>query len=394
MHLGIVCNEYPPAPHGGIGSSNQDLAEGMVALGHKVTVVGIYPASAKNPPGEIFEEVKGVRIIRRYFRFDKNLFRLRQFIARWLIRRTLLREHARARLDLIEFADYGGWLPWGGPKGVPVVARLQGTNALFDRFLGRSGDATEYEWEKRSLLKADFWLGISQFSFSETLRLCNLSEHKGGNIYHAVDTELFSPGNVEQVESGKIVFVNTLNPKKGIEQLIGAVNLLFGKYPYARLVVIGMNGARGDGKRTYTELLAEKVKPEFRERVTFTGALDRRTGVLGHLRSAQIGCYPSHIETFGIAPVEAMSVGKATIFSTAGPGPEVIEDGVSGLLCDPKDANDVAAKIETLLTNPDLCAKLGKNARDRVLAMFDKRNWVQKNIDFFEKCLVQSRSGE
>ena len=91
------------------------------------------------------------------------------------------------------------------------------------------------------------------------------------------------------------------------------------------------------------------------------------------------------METFGIAPVEAMSIGKPTIYSQAGPGPEVMEDGVSGLLCDPHDANDVAAKLNRLLEDDLLAESLGRKARARVLEKFEKRTWVQRNIAVFEQ---------
>ena len=78
---------------------------------------------------------------------------------------------------------------------------------------------------------------------------------------------------------------------------------------------------------------------------SITGRMSRDDGVPDYLRKANVCCYPSHMETFGIAAVEAMSVGKPTIFSRHGPGPEITDEGVSGLLCDPHCTADIAAKI-------------------------------------------------
>lgn len=91
-----------------------------------------------------------------------------------------------------------------------------------------------------------------------------------------------------------------------------------------------------------------RLRPEFRLRVHFSGQIPRRE-VLSWLRMAQVCCFPSHAETFSTAAVEAMVVGRPTIFSQIGPGPEVIEHGVSGLLCDPFDPNDIAQKIQAIL---------------------------------------------
>jgi glycosyltransferase involved in cell wall biosynthesis len=84
-----------------------------------------------------------------------------------------------------------------------------------------------------------------------------------------------------------------------------------------------------------------------------------------------------------------MAVGKPTVFSRTGPGPEIIEDGVSGLLCDPHDPADIASKILRILENLPLAAALGKNARCRVVQMFDKRDWVKRNLEFYENVLAR-----
>ncbi|MEX2393810.1 MAG: glycosyltransferase, partial [Actinomycetota bacterium] len=43
----FVCNEYPPAPHGGIGVATRQLAHGLLAEGNEVRVVGVYPAQTE-----------------------------------------------------------------------------------------------------------------------------------------------------------------------------------------------------------------------------------------------------------------------------------------------------------------------------------------------------------
>jgi glycosyltransferase involved in cell wall biosynthesis len=94
------------------------------------------------------------------------------------------------------------------------------------------------------------------------------------------------------------------------------------------------------------------------------------------------------METFGIAPLEAMSVGRPTIYSQSGPGPEVIEDGISGLLCNPHEPGDIAEKIMLLLEQPELASRLGASARKRVLEQFDKRRWIVRNAEFLSGCIA------
>jgi glycosyltransferase involved in cell wall biosynthesis len=384
MHLGLICSEYPPAPHGGIGSSNQDLGEGLTAAGHRVTVVGLYPRQFAT--SDSYEPNTLLNVVRLKASAPWLRYRTGAWLDRWRLRRWLQRENARHPFDIIEFSDYAGWLPWGGPKGVPIVCRLQGSNAFFDSELVRAGDQFEHDLERRSLTKADFWIGLSRYVFAKTLSLCGLKQHAGDVIHHAVDTDLFSPGSAEETEPGLIVFVNSVNPKKGIEQLLDAMNIVCRSHAEARLVVIGQDTQTKSRGRSYVEQLRDRVEPKSRDRVVFTGRVARH-GVIPYLRKAAVCCYPSQMETFGIAPVEAMAVGRPTIYSRTGPGPEVIEDGVSGLLCDPFDPKDIAERILFLFRHPAQASRLGAEARKRAQSLFDKQKWIKRNVEFFHSCM-------
>src|SRR6185295_7193715 len=131
MHIGIICDEFPPAPHGGTGSSYRDLAHGLVEAGHKVTVVGVYREEILGSLSAD-KEVPNLRVVRLSRSPTWLRYRLQMLCDRWRLKRWLEREHARNRFDLVETSDYGGWLPWGGPAGVPTVARMRGSNLFFD----------------------------------------------------------------------------------------------------------------------------------------------------------------------------------------------------------------------------------------------------------------------
>jgi glycosyltransferase involved in cell wall biosynthesis len=88
-----------------------------------------------------------------------------------------------------------------------------------------------------------------------------------------------------------------------------------------------------------------------------------------------------------------MSVGRPVIYSSTGPGPEIVEDGVSGLLCDPFNPDDIADKLIRLLQEDSLAATLGRNARRRVTARFNKGQWIQKNLAVYEKCIAMRSRG-
>lgn len=386
LNICLVCDEYPPAPHGGNGSLYSDLALGLARAGHRVTVVGVY---AKDTLAKLNRPDRGednLAIVR--LRQSPGFLRYRgqALWDRWRLLRWLQREHQRAPFDIIESADYAGWLNRGGPQGATTIIRMGGSNLFFDHELQRRGDAFQHELERKCVRHATVLGAVSHYAARRTLELCGQPSRPVTVIHNAVDTELFSPSAATTAEPGLVVFVNSLNPKKGIEQLLDAMNVVCAKLPAARLAVVGQDTQPAENERSYVDRLRERVRPEFRARVEFTGRLDRRTGVVNYLRRASVCCLPSHMETFGIAAAEAMAMGKPTIYSRTGPGPEVVEDGVSGLLCNPLDVADIADKILRLLQDSALAARLGQGARARVLAMFNKADWIARNLDFYRQC--------
>ncbi len=385
MHACFICNEYPPAPHGGTGSSYRDLAEGLVAAGHQATVVGVY---AKKNGGGSEEKLNGVRVVRLVPSPTLLRYKLGALTDRYRISRWLDCENKRTPFDVIEASDYDGWLRFGGPKNVATVVRIRGSNYFFDTELQRPGNAFEHNLEREALARAHVIGAVSRYAAKQTLEICKLAHRPCTILYNAVDTELFSPSDAVKIEPGLIIFVNYINPKKGIEQLIDAMNIVCQSHSEAKLVAVGQDTQKPENGKTYLEKLKQRIRPEFRERIIFTGRLDRYKGVVEQLRRAHICCYPSHMETFGIAPLEAMSVGKPTIFSKTGPGPEIIEDGISGLLCDPRSPEDIAAKIMVLLKDAPLAKMMGANARQRVEAHFGKKDWVRRNLEFYHNCVT------
>jgi glycosyltransferase involved in cell wall biosynthesis len=85
-----------------------------------------------------------------------------------------------------------------------------------------------------------------------------------------------------------------------------------------------------------------------------------------------VGVLPStsRLEAFGIAALECMASGRPVVVSRIPGVEEVIEPGVTGLLAEPLDAEDLARQVRALALDPEQARAMGKAARDRVLAQF------------------------
>jgi glycosyltransferase involved in cell wall biosynthesis len=119
--------------------------------------------------------------------------------------------------------------------------------------------------------------------------------------------------------------------------------------------------------------------------------------LLGHLKDAHLDefirncrllvlpstCY----EGFPGALIEAMLRGKPVICSRIGGLPEIVNEGVNGLLFEPGDAADLVAKIEWLWSRPELCAKMGQAGREKVLRENSPAKYYERLMHVYQRAL-------
>ncbi|HET8892634.1 MAG TPA: glycosyltransferase [Gaiellaceae bacterium] len=166
----------------------------------------------------------------------------------------------------------------------------------------------------------------------------------------------------EGFEQGLVVSLGTLGAKKGHDVLVRAVAELDG----ARLEVIG------DGpERAALEALARELDVE--DRVRFAGALEHEAALAAVARAnvfalACIETPDGDHDCLPVALMDAMSLGVPCVSSNAFGIPELIADGVSGLLAPPGDVPALADRIAALLGHPD---EIGHAGRETVRARYD-----------------------
>ena len=112
------------------------------------------------------------------------------------------------------------------------------------------------------------------------------------------------------------------------------------------------------------------------------------------LRQAAVACYPSHLETFGIAPVEAMAMGKVTVYADCGPAREVITPGHDGFLCPVAQPEALATVLlEALALPAEQRHRLGENARATVLQRFDRPVVASQMAEFLRRVATAGKAG-
>jgi glycosyltransferase involved in cell wall biosynthesis len=381
MHICFLCNEYPPGLHGGMGSKFQVIGRGLVERGHDVTVVGVYKR-----PTDAIENDRGVRVIRLA---HTDVPRAGFFINGWRVRRTLMELQRRHPIDVVDGTELSlAALPRSFPAA--KVIRMSGGHHFFAVTLGRRPRPWRSWIERRSFARADHLCGVSHFVVETTRQLLNLGRRPIEVLPNPVDTTLFRPRPDIPEESGLIVFVGTVCEKKGVRQLIEAMPLIVRSVPDARLWLVGRDYKDEHGA-SYLARYRALVPPALQDRILFKGPT-QHDALPEILARAHIAVYPSHMEAQGIVNLEAMAMGKAVVSSHTGPGPELVEDGVSGLLCNPHDPASIANRIITLMRDADLRRKVGEQARRRVLDLFSEQVLIERNEAFHRQCVARSHA--
>lgn len=159
-----------------------------------------------------------------------------------------------------------------------------------------------------------------------------------------------------------VVFVGRLDPVKGTPLLVEAFAAAHASHPDARLTVVGDGPARAG-------LEAQVRKLGLGDVVTFAGFRSQGE-VTEILDDADMLVLPSFAEGVPVVLMEAMASRIPVIASRVAGVSELVEDGISGHLVAPGDVAALAARLEALMSDPDLCSGMGAAGRAMVEAEF------------------------
>lgn len=375
MNLCFVCSEYPPSPHGGIGTFTQVLGRALVRRGHAVRVVGVYPPACAEAE---YADDAGVQV----WRLRRPGRSLGWVAARYALFRLVQRWSRAGEIDLVEVPDWEGWAAGWPRLPVPVVARLHGSATYFAAELGRRVRRITYWLERWSMQRADFLCSVSEYAAHRTRRLFRPAVQPAAVLYNPID---LPPNGANGARSkSHVVFSGTLTAKKGIISLIRAWPLVVAACPDAELHVYGKDSVTDDGHSMRRHLASElpeatAASVHFHDHVI-------RDRLLDALRTARVAVFPSYAEAFALAPLEAMACGCPTIYSRRGPGPELAPHGGAALLVDPDAPAEIAECVIRLLSDDHLAAQLGQAGRRLVEDRFSTEVLVPQNEAFYVQC--------
>lgn len=242
-------------------------------------------------------------------------------------------------------------------------------------------------YNKRDLLhtwiysKLSLWISLTQTMREDVLTFTRMPREKVKVIPLGADLHQFDPAHYTKREARtffglpsvkKIIGVlGRLDPQKGQEILLRAVPEVVKKHRDVLFVIAGDETAGEHGYKAHLEDVCRTTAiGPYVKFLPFTDDVPQLMAAL------DIFALPSFSETFGLVVVEAMAMERPIIATNAGGLPEIITNGKTGLLIEPRDANAVARAIHRVLSDNVLRISLAHSARAEAVRRYSLETCV------------------
>jgi glycosyltransferase involved in cell wall biosynthesis len=349
MRLLVVNSFYAPEIGGGAEMTLQRLATGMARRGHLV-------AAFTTGNMEAVDTVDGVVVHRfpidnAFRKFEGDLpNKVKRILWQWRDRNSALMAHRldqlvrRFRPDIIQFHNLPGMTRsvWEIPSryGVPSVQVVHDLNLICpSSSMFKSGQACAQRCASCTIFRAGYAeasrmltaaVGVSQYVLDRVAREGYFANAERRVIYNAQD--LPNPYPLTPGKRLRFGFIGSISPPKGLEWLIDQFDESLGSLAIA-----------GTGADDYVESLRARASGKD---VCFLGHVKPRE----FFRNVDVGVVPSiWNEALGNVAIEASAFGRPVIATRRGGLPEIVRDGVSGLLVDPDQPGTLGRAMRTLV---------------------------------------------
>jgi len=378
MHIGFITSHYPfhnSKSNGGIGTSIKNLSDELISLGYHVSVF-IYGQEKDEKCIE-----SGITLIKiKNVKFKGFSW----FLTRKKIQKVILTQNTISKIDIVEAPDWEGISSFIN-LSCPIVIRLNGSDTYFCHM-----DKRPVKWfnkfhEKRALLKANGHLSVSQFTADVTNSVFGINKNFT-IIPNGINARLFNGGN-NDTDSKTILYFGGIIRKKGVLEIPHYFNKVIEKNPTIQLILIGKDMSdKLTGNVSTFEMMKKIFSEEANKNVKFLGSVPYYE-IKKHIEDATVCIFPSFAEALPVSWLEAMAMEKPLVASNIGWAQEMIIDGESGYLVDPKDHNLFAERINTLLQESKLRKEIVKSARDRIETVFDIKRVAKQNVAFYKSII-------
>jgi glycosyltransferase involved in cell wall biosynthesis len=281
-------------------------------------------------------------------------------------------------VDLVMGVDLDGFL-WARRRRMPFVASLKGIIA--DELKNERGWvrvllSRQARWERLNTQRADLVVVTSRYSAEVARREYGVPADRVAVVPEVIDLEVWDDRFARAARRpgrGPVVLsVARMYPRKRLEDLLRAAVILRRRVADSQIRIVGRGPEWASLVRLHAELaLGDSV------RLLGDLSLDR---LVEEYVNADLFCLPSVQEGFGIVFLEAMAAGLPVVACRAAAIPEVVRDGITGVLAPPRDPAALADAVESLLRDPGRARQLGAEGR-RQAEGFAPRHVAERFVD-------------
>ena len=362
----------------------------MVERGNNAVVLSILKPGM--PKREIVDGISVYRFpaytIPKIRYFIPNLFRLNRLIV------DICQDH---KIDLVEFfsSDFLTSIPTIYIKNkikLPIVVVVNGLPGVSWFTGNRLIDSFGYVYTHligKNIIKSGNGIRLLQSALYSDLSRLGINYSHAQAISQGVDTDTFFPSSDKLTlrsllgiseRDFLVLYVGRLvHPleMKGTPFLIEAIKDLLPENKNIKLVFVG----GGDGT-TRNQEMTKNIK----DNVIYTGY---RNDVNKFMNAADVLVLPSLSEGCPVVLLEASASGIPVIASRVGGVPDLVEDGKTGIIVNPKDIPDLKRALLKLLNDSELKLEMGKKARRRIELEFTWDKICDKLEAFYSEVIGQ-----
>lgn len=202
------------------------------------------------------------------------------------------------------------------------------------------------------------------------------TSYKLVQLYNGFNLPEFKPLAFNNV----IVFIGRLSEDKGLGIGIRVFSNVVKKLPKIRLLIVGDGEKESEYKQLVKELSLSK-------NVVFEGKKNN-IEVIEYYKKASLVMVPSiYPDNLPTVCIEAMSVGRPIVASNVGGLPELVENGKTGFLANPKDVKDFSNKIVNILSSKKAALRMSENARDKAVTQFSMDIHIKKMTNIYKSLI-------
>jgi starch synthase len=251
--------------------------------------------------------------------------------------------------------------------------------------------------ERTGLVGADAVIAVSHGMRRDVLECYPEIDPARVHVIHGgVDARVYRPAPSAAVlrargldtDSPYAIFVGRVTRQKGLTHLLRAILLVDPSHP----LVVCAGAPDTPEMEAEVEALAARVNAERGGLVWIEGMLPREE-LVALLSGAAVCVCPSVYEPLGLVNLEAMACETAVVASRVGGIPEIVEDGETGYLVDYDETapdafgRDLADRMEQLLDDPELAARMGAAGRRHVVERFSWPAIADRTVELYESLL-------